>query len=287
MDLQNVTLCAADSIHPQLAARALETSAIQCRFGDSILFTHEAVPTSARIVPIPRLQSREDYSDFMIKQLVRHVSTPWVLVIQWDGYVLDGAAWSDAFFDYDYIGAVWPFHRDGMTVGNGGFSLRSAKLLHALADERIQLPYGVSEDEFICRQFRPQLEADSGIRFAPAEIASRFAYEHERPGAPTFGFHAAFNMWRHVDDDTMIGMINTLEQRTYASREVLQLLIAYCELRKFDCIKAMYMRYRQIWNEAQFVQSLQATGVSHDLVVLCADLCERSIGNEDRKGFCE
>jgi hypothetical protein len=49
----------------------------------------------------------------------------------------------------------------------------------------------------------------------------------------------------------------------------------------------MYRRYRQIWNEAQFVQSLQATGVSPDLVALCADLCDRSISRDDRKGFCE
>lgn len=138
-ELRQVTLCAADSIHPALAARALDISAVRCTFADAILFTHEAVPTCARTVLIPRLQSKEDYSTFMVKDLASHVTTPWVLVVQWDGYVLDAAAWSDSFLAFDYIGASWPFHQEGMNVGNGGFSLRSAKLLQALADSRIQL----------------------------------------------------------------------------------------------------------------------------------------------------
>ncbi|WP_126284447.1 hypothetical protein [Burkholderia stagnalis] len=53
LDLSNVTLCAADSIHPALAARALDISAARCHFADTILFTHEAVPTRARTVLIP------------------------------------------------------------------------------------------------------------------------------------------------------------------------------------------------------------------------------------------
>ena len=48
--------------------------------------------------------------------------------------------------------------------GNGGFSLRSRRLLQALQDPRIAL--SVVEDETICRTFRPLLERDYGIRFA-------------------------------------------------------------------------------------------------------------------------
>jgi hypothetical protein len=283
VDLRNVTLCAADSIHPGLAARALEISTAQCNFADAILFTHEVVPTSVRSVLIPRLQSKADYSTFMVKHLVNHVTTPWILVVQWDGYVLDAAAWSDTFFDYDYIGASWPFHPDGMNVGNGGFSLRSAKLLQALAEARFKLLDGVNEDDLICRVYRPLLEAEYGIRFAPAEVAARFAYEHGRPESPTFGFHAAFNLWRHVDDDTLMDIIRMLDVRTFTCSEVMQLLMAYCDLRKFSCVKVMYERYRSIWSTLQFVQNMMTTGVPRETVLKCVGICERvakSSGND-------
>ncbi len=279
--LPQVTLCAADSVHPALAARALDISAARCAFADAILFTHEAVPSSARTVLIPRLQSGEEYSAFMVKGLARHVTTPWVLVVQWDGYVLDAAAWSDSFFAYDYIGACWPFHQDGMNVGNGGFSLRSAKLLQALADPRVRLIPGMNEDDLICRAYRPFLEAEYGIRFAPADVAARFSYERSRPIAPTFGFHAAYNMWRHVDDETLMDIVRALNERTFTSTMVMELLMIYCELRKFPCVKTMYERYRRIWSPQHITQVMVKMGVPRDVVLKYIDICEKTANLSD------
>ena len=56
-----------------------------------------------------------------------------MLLIQWDGYVVNPEAWDPAFLGCDYLGAKWYWHDDGMRVGNGGFSLRSRRLLDALA----------------------------------------------------------------------------------------------------------------------------------------------------------
>jgi hypothetical protein len=76
LDLPDVTICAIDTINPALAARALDLSLSQCRFGDAVLMTHEAVSTRARFVKIDRLQSLEAYSTFMIKQRAKYISTP-------------------------------------------------------------------------------------------------------------------------------------------------------------------------------------------------------------------
>lgn len=286
LNLRNVTLCAADSINPVFAARALEISAARCNFADAILFTHETVPTSVRTVLIPRLQSKEDYSAFMVKHLLGHVTTPWVMVVQWDGYVLDPAAWSDTFFDYDYIGAKWPFHRDGMNVGNGGFSLRSTKLLRALADERFEFLPGVNEDDLICRVYRPLLESGYGIRFAPEEVAIRFAYEHVLPDRPTFGFHAVFNMWRHVGDEMLMDMVRKLDIGTYSSNEVLMLLKIYCDQRKFDCVKVMYERYRRLWSTQEFVRNMMVIGLTAEAALQYVGLCESVVKNAC-DGLCE
>ena len=90
----------------------------------------------------------------------------------------------------------WHWHDDGMRVGNGGFSLRSRRLLEALQDPRIAL--ADAEDETICRTFRPLLEREYGIRFADESLADRFSFEAAYPVGRPFGFHGLFNFCRVV-----------------------------------------------------------------------------------------
>ena len=51
------------------------------------------------------------------------------------------------FSHCDYIGAQWFWHNDGMRVGNGGFSLRSRKLLTALQDPANRTRRGGGRDD--------------------------------------------------------------------------------------------------------------------------------------------
>jgi hypothetical protein len=53
------------------------------------------------------------YSQIVLKGLYPHVATSHVLVIQWDGYVVNADLWDDDFLRYDYIGAPWPAGRLG------------------------------------------------------------------------------------------------------------------------------------------------------------------------------
>ncbi|MFM0324797.1 DUF5672 family protein [Caballeronia glebae] len=277
MDLHDVTVCAADSLHPQLAARALEISMRQCRFADAILFSDKQVSTQARHIPISPLKSKGDYSAFILKELIQHVRTPWVLIVQWDGYVVDPLAWREEFLLYDYVGAPWPFHEGGFQVGNGGFSLRSMRLIQALADPRFELLPDVNEDDLICRLYRTELETAFSIRFAPVEIASRFACEYTDPQAPIFGFHGARNLWRHIDDDTMMDIALALDIRTFNSSEMRQLLMHYCHLGKFSCVRTMCERYLQHWSPQQLEEQLYATGVREHIARYSAEICARTM----------
>ena len=83
-----------------------------------------------------------------------------------------------------------------MRVGNGGFSLRSHRLLEALQDPRITLIE--AEDTTIGRSFRPLLEGEYGIRFATEALADRFSFEAAYPIGKPFGFHGLFNFCRTV-----------------------------------------------------------------------------------------
>lgn len=171
-----------------------------------------------RIDPI---RSRDDYSRFMLRELADHIDTSHALCVQWDGYVIDGGAWDPAFLEYDYIGAPWPHFRDGHNVGNGGFSLRSRRLLEACRELPLEQP--LLEDVMICRRFRPRLE-QQGIRFAPEAVARRFSYERMPPRGDEFGFHGSFNLVRLVSSDEAVQLIQGLEPELLAKNEKWELL---------------------------------------------------------------
>lgn len=220
LELPNVMLCAVSSVAIEQTIAALERSCWNIAFGDVVLLSDvdpRLTPGSpVRWEKIAPLQSKEAYSHFMIKRLGCHVTLPFVLVVQWDGYVLDHRKWNPAFLEYDYIGATWPQFDDAFSVGNGGFSLRSRRLLEHLSDDIFQAQH--PEDVAICRTWRRKLEDKYSIRFADDRLASTFSAERSSNLHETFGFHGFFNLpdilplkeIRHVvsrlPDSALLGM---------------------------------------------------------------------------------
>ena len=195
LSLPTVTLCAVTSVNLPATVAALRACLKQIDFAECLLFTDEMIPSvdpDIRVIPISRIRASFGYSEFLLRDLVDHLRTDHCLIVQWDGFVLDASRWDPCFLDYDYIGAPWPHFPDGHDVGNGGFSLRSRKLLQACFDPRFK--GGHPEDVAICRTNRQFLESEKGLRFADVQTASRFAFERTSPSGPTFGFHGVFNM---------------------------------------------------------------------------------------------
>jgi hypothetical protein len=165
-----------------LAKRALKICASGLRF------------PAVKFITKASLGSLENYSRFIVKDLINHVQTSHVLVAQWDGYILNPDSWKPEWLDYDYIGAAW---HDGV-IGNGGFSLRSRRLLEALQDPLFHAPF-YPEDDRICRDWREQLEHDYKIKFSPPEVAAEFSIEGGRYFGQ-FGFHSFLT--RNLPDKT-------------------------------------------------------------------------------------
>lgn len=203
-DLSDVTVVAVTSVNLDATLHALTQTLEGAKAATAILFTDQAVPSlpaGIRHVPIEPLRSTGDYSRFLLHDLHRWIETPHCLVIQWDGFPVHPSNWDAAFLEYDYIGAPWPQFGDGHDVGNGGFSLRSRRLMQACLDAGFDEDGG-PEDIVIARRNRAFLEREHGIRFAPKGIAARFSVErplhrHSRHGrdlANAFGFHGVFNI---------------------------------------------------------------------------------------------
>ncbi|VWD13626.1 hypothetical protein BLA39750_03401 [Burkholderia lata] len=228
MTLSTVTALCVDTIHHGSALAACRVMA-QLGFAEVVLVTDDAIdrhpdaaslPPGVRIECIAPLTGIGAYSRFLLDTMIEHVRTPHVLVFQWDGFVLDATRWWPGYLEYDYIGAPWPssFGRTGRVVGNGGFSLRSMKLLRALREIRPDSG-DRPEDHVICIDLAERLENEFGIRFAPVEVAKYFSIEHyslpnfsdsphwSRVG--TFGFHGFFNFHLALSDSALLDLVDT------------------------------------------------------------------------------
>ena len=96
-------------------------------------------------------------------------------------------------------------------MGNGGFSLRSRRLLQALLDPDVVVTH--PEDEAVCVVNRQLLESRHRVRIAPLQVAQRFSYERVAPAAPTFGFHGLFNFARELSAPELSSIIRSLPDR--------------------------------------------------------------------------
>lgn len=246
LHLPNVALVAVTSVAIDATSRALMECLARVEFGQVLFFSDQRPPADMQhLVEWRRIEpilSRDDYSHFILHELHQHVTMNHAICVQWDGYILNADCWDERFLDYDYIGAPWPHFDDDMCVGNGGFSLRSLKLLQASAtlprNERI------AEDIALCRVHRTHLEQEFGLIFAPLDVAREFAFERSPVTTPTFGFHGAFNMARMLDGRTMARLISHLEINIPNKREHHELLkIAF----KRRLWKLLFVISRRIW----------------------------------------
>ena len=222
LELPQVTVCAATSVNVKATMRALEACLAQVDFAACKLFTDApAEHPDISVVPIPRLNSAAAYSDFMLSQLVDHVETSHCLVVQWDGHVIDAKRWRPEFLDYDYIGASWPQFNDDHDVGNGGFSLRSRRLMEACREGQFQ-PFH-PEDIAIGRANRSWLE-ERGMRFAPRALADLFATERSGVLEDSFGYHGVWNMPRALGVEAFWRIYCDLDDRATVRHDFVSIL---------------------------------------------------------------
>jgi len=138
------------------------------------------------------------YSLFMMHGLYAYIETDYCLVVQDDGWVLNGKNFKPEYYDYDYIGA--PSHcafSEGQlylhfswtqatepvnVVQNGGFSLRSKRFLeacnkHGIMHLNSNEIHGWNEDAQLSSILKPVLQS-YGYKYCPDEIAKYFSIEY-------------------------------------------------------------------------------------------------------------
>jgi hypothetical protein len=265
MTLDDMTAVCVDTRDPNLALLAAHRM-LAAGVSHVIMITDEAGADFIRprrgmggidLVLIPALTNSHEYSHFMLKDIGRFIKDEHFIVFQWDGFIINPSLWWEGFLEYDYIGAPWAeSHGPDALVGNGGFSLRSSKLLDAIG--KLDLPAGeLVEDRFIADHGR-HLSDIGDVSIAPPEIARHFSIEHHPPytmenprrlvarnGA--FGFHGWFNFYLAFDDEGFLDYIDR-DMTEVQRRRILTSWAHFCLLHylkhanRIDCLIQILIR---------------------------------------------
>lgn len=189
----DITLICIDCYNYSNAVIALKKCMEQCEFKSVKFLTDiDIYENQIETVRINRINSKEEYSEFCIKELYKHFDTDFVIICQHDGYIINADAWTDEFLEYDYIGSPWNY-KDGKNVGNGAASLRSKYLQNILGTDDFIFASD-PEDQAISRLYRDYLIKKYDIKFPSEDLADKFAFEMKSPVQKTFMFHNYFHL---------------------------------------------------------------------------------------------
>jgi len=266
IDILSVSLLCVETRDPELAHWAIDQCLRGTRFAKVILVTNIDLVKNKRLdieyVQAPPIVTTKDYSNLLLTGIDKHVAGSHVLVIQWDSFITHPNLWCNEFLDYDYIGPVWP-HYPETPVGNGGFSLRSVKLLQAI--KRPGFIKRHPEDYCICVENKDFLEKECGIQFAPSEVAEKFAVERSE-WHDAFGFHGFFNFGRVLSDEQLIIFLSMIPSSYLKGVDAFD-LVDDLILKKFYLALSISSRIQFTWKlrKRYITMKIKAFRVRRDL----------------------
>lgn len=224
LQLRDVTLIAVDSVSHQLGALAVKECTDRVKFGAVHIHTDNPEPfqdygIDATFVSVPPFLDLDEVMTYYWYRLPPYIETSHALIVQWDSGIVCPAQWNEEFLEYDYIGAPWGWHGDAHEVGNGGFSLRSRRLMRYVAEHPRDFPLGHPEDDVLCRRYRPTLERD-GFRWASHDLALQFSFERTGFSGMErhFGYHGIFNWPRVFTAEALRERIMLILRNKYLSQ---------------------------------------------------------------------
>lgn len=285
INLLDVTLFTADCINPQLALESLLISSEKINFGKVILFSDTKpylLPKFVEYIKIPKIKSLIEYSNFMLVDLNKFITTNFCLNVHADGFIHNPHLWNNEFKNWDYIGAPWPlnlhFVDEKTRVGNGGVSFRSKKLLQETSK------YGyvnMHEDHFICQTIRDNLKSKN-IRIAPLKLAKIFSFELEcddlkiNPKIDCFAFHGKTYTQFHIDQNNFLKqkMENRIKNMNIIEKKYIEKCNTTSDINEH--LPALYFYAQQCKTIAEmgvrYVTSSYAFALSKPEKLLCLDI---------------
>jgi len=235
IDLSQISLVAIDGVGDDInTIKALKYSSKDIKFKDIIYITSGNYKPNFtnNTVNINKL-SWNDYNKFCLTELCTYVDSDYLILIQSDGFIINPKKWNNDFLKYDYIGAPWPISNLSTNIfrwpmilnhvsstkklnqiGNGGFTLRSKKLLNYTSILYTDEMYSIPEDVIISLLLKDKL-IELGLSFTDdISFASSFSCESKNIDGKilssdnSFGFHCKDT---HADKMSLLNTISIEE----------------------------------------------------------------------------
>lgn len=226
----DVTVLAIDFATHELTRLAIDQTLKCIEPKEVVVVSDKNLYPGATWVPCKPVRNYLMYNELMLKWTFPLVDTAHTLYVQYDGLAINKDCWTDDFLKYDYIGAIWPNMPITHNVGNGGFSLRSKRLLEACRDPAIQITdekeWVANEDHLIGATYRRLLEHKYMVKFAPASVAKQFSYETGDMSGRTFGVHGLHNLVYFSDDEHFNKVVDLLNYKNWDEGKWLNFLFA-------------------------------------------------------------
>jgi|ERR1039457_866213 hypothetical protein len=192
INLPKVSLILIDCFNYGLAPISLKKSMAKVSFCEVIYMTDiDTELEGVTVIKIPTIKSKNDYSQFILKEAWKFIKTDYVIVSQHDSWVLDETCFDERLYEVDYAGGLW-LETEGLANGNGGMSWRSKRLMEVVGKDDF-INATAPEDVALCRVYRRYLEKNYGLVWASDEVCEKFSFELRQPTAPTFAFHSFFH----------------------------------------------------------------------------------------------
>lgn len=208
LNLNNVTLFCVSNVKHDIQLTVLEHCMEKINFGAVKFITNKDIHhdkiTIVNVEELNHIDYPKGWSEFTIYKLQQYIDTDFALHVHNDGFIVNPDSWTDEFLKYDYIGAPWPDKSfiddfgENIRVGNGGFCLKSKKLLKIFTE--LNIPWTAyrehwHDDGFISMAHVHELK-QNGIKYPDAALAYRFARELPCDDLDNnikpFGFHGYF-----------------------------------------------------------------------------------------------
>lgn len=238
--MKKITLVIFGNTHHELMKFSLNNSikSIEKEIEKVLIFSDVELIPGLTHITINETLGLQDYNHFCLKKLNDFIDTEFVLLIQYDGMAINYNFWNDQFYNYDYIGAPWPkrfgWIKESDRVGNGGFSLRSKKLLESLSNFNFLNEENFNEDVIICQKHRQDLIKTYGIKYAPIELADNFSHEWNNFSGKTFGFHGVFNIPLYFNEEETIRYMDILNRKHWWYSDQYEQYLNTCKKRGFE-----------------------------------------------------
>lgn len=277
LDLPTVTLLCVETQMHEMARITIADMMTKVNFAEIVIQSDkpDLIPIpGARYVVVPNWPEKIQCGRYCYNEAPEFVNTPHMIFTEWDGGIRDVNAWNPDFLNYDYIGAPWPgraagqWDPKGFSVGNGGFTLWSSKLMKAVREH--PTPCGTDVD--IAVHMRPALEAACGAKWAPEELAYTFSFEHgieSRRAQTSFGYHDIFNWPLALDKPELERRARLLLDSDYVSKSTPKL---YALGQRAPWLRSAIPEYDDKMVLHRQVQRAHMTGSRHNFPKRLADI---------------